>query len=93
MSQHIAVPNSEKFDATKGTLLRSIFSVAAAVGLLGAGVVYFANKELFAHVWLFAFMYFSPCCAAASSGTACITRRIPSGPWSSADRWKISHRC
>ena len=58
MSQHIAVPNSEKFDATKGTLLRSIFSVAAAVGLLGAGVVYFANKELFAHVWLFAFMYF-----------------------------------
>jgi hypothetical protein len=58
MSQHIAVPNSEKFDATKGTLLRSVFSVAAAVGLLGAGVVYFANKELFAHVWLFAFMYF-----------------------------------
>ena len=58
MSQHIAVPNSEKFDATKGTLLRSVFSVAAAVGLLGAGVVYFAHKELFAHVWLFAFMYF-----------------------------------
>ena len=58
MSQHIAVPNSEKFDATKGTMLRSVFSVAAAVGLLGAGVVYFANKELFAHVWLFAFMYF-----------------------------------
>jgi len=58
MSQHIAVPNSEKFDATKGTLLRNVFSVAAAVGLLGAGVVYFANKELFAHVWLFAFMYF-----------------------------------
>jgi hypothetical protein len=60
MSQHIAVPNSEKFDATKGTLLRSVFSVAAVVGLLGAVVVYFATTDhaLFAHVWLFAFMYF-----------------------------------
>jgi len=58
MSHHIHVPNSEKFDASKGTLLRNVFSVAAAVGLLGAGAVYFLNKELFAHVWLFAFMYF-----------------------------------
>ncbi len=58
MSHPIHVPNSEKFDAAKGVLLKNVFSVAAAVGLLGAGVVYFANKELFAHVWLFAFMYF-----------------------------------
>lgn len=58
MSHHTHVPNSEKFDASKGTLLRNVFSVAAAVGLLGAGAVYFLNKELFAHVWLFAFMYF-----------------------------------
>ena len=58
MSHHIHVPNSEKFDASKGVLLKNVFSVAAAVGLLGAGVVFFANRELFAHVWLFAFMYF-----------------------------------
>ena len=32
MSHHIHVPNSEKFDATKGTLLKNVFSVAAVVG-------------------------------------------------------------
>ena len=58
MSQPIPVPNSERFDASKGVLLKNVFTVAAAVGLLGAVVVFFANRELFAHVWLFAFMYF-----------------------------------
>jgi hypothetical protein len=58
MSHPIHVPNSEKFDAKKGVLLRNVFSAAAAIGLCGAAVVFFANRELFAHVWLFAFMYF-----------------------------------
>ncbi|MEO6787256.1 MAG: hypothetical protein ABI318_14080 [Chthoniobacteraceae bacterium] len=58
MSHHIHVPNSEKFDASKGVLLKNVFSVAAVIGLLGAAVIFFANRELFAHVWLFAFMYF-----------------------------------
>ncbi len=58
MSQHISIPNSEKFDAKKGVLLKNVFSVAAVVGLLGAAVTFFANRELFAHTWLFAFMYF-----------------------------------
>ena len=58
MSQHIHVPNSEKFDATKGVVLKNAFMGAAAIGLIGAAVTFFANRELFAHVWLFAFMYF-----------------------------------
>ncbi len=58
MSQHTSIPNSEKFDASKGVLLKNVFSVAAVVGLLGAAVTFFANRELFAHTWLFAFMYF-----------------------------------
>jgi hypothetical protein len=31
---------------------------AAVIGLLGALITFFVNRELFAHVWLFAFMYF-----------------------------------
>ena len=58
MSHHIPVPNSEKFDAKKGVNLKNAFIGAAAIGLSGAAVTFFANRELFAHVWLFAFMYF-----------------------------------
>jgi hypothetical protein len=58
MSHHIPVPNAEKFDASKGVTLKNAFTGAAAIGLVGAAVTFFANRELFAHVWLFAFMYF-----------------------------------
>jgi len=58
MSQHIPVPQAEKFDAKKGVLVKNVCSVAAVVGLIGSAVTYFANPELFAHVWLFGFMYF-----------------------------------
>ena len=58
MSHHIAVPNAEKFDPKKGIALKTAFSTAAAVGLVGSGITFLANRELFAHVWLFAFMYF-----------------------------------
>ena len=58
MSHHIPIPQSEKFDAKKGVLLKNVFLGAAAIGLSGAAITYFANRELFAHAWLFAFMYF-----------------------------------
>jgi len=58
MSHHISIPQAEKFDARKGAQLRTIFMGAAAIGLLGALVTFFANRALFAHAWLFAFMYF-----------------------------------
>ena len=58
MSHQISIPNSEKFDAKKGQLLKNVFLGAAAIGLSGAAITFFANRELFAHAWLFAFMYF-----------------------------------
>jgi hypothetical protein len=58
MSHHIPIPQAEKFDPEKGAMLRSAFMGAAAVGFVGAGITFLVNRELFAHVWLFAFMYF-----------------------------------
>jgi hypothetical protein len=58
MSHHIPIPQAEKFDAQKGVQLKTAFMGAAAVGLLGALVTFFVNRTLFAHAWLFAFMYF-----------------------------------
>jgi hypothetical protein len=58
MSHPIHIPQAEQFDARKGVPLKNAFMGAAAIGLTGALVTFFANRELFAHVWLFAFMYF-----------------------------------
>lgn len=58
MSQHIPIPQAEKFDAKKGETLKTVFVGAAAIGLLGAATTFFASRTLFAHAWLFGFMYF-----------------------------------
>jgi uncharacterized membrane protein len=58
MSHHHAIPNSEKFDASKGKQLRTILQGAAAVGVIGTLITFLINKELGAHAWLFGFMYF-----------------------------------
>jgi hypothetical protein len=58
MSHHIPIPQAEKFDASKGVVLKNVCTGAAALGLIGALVTFFANRDLFAHVWLFGFMYF-----------------------------------
>jgi hypothetical protein len=58
MSHHIPVPQAEKFDAKKAEKLKVAFGGAAVVGLLGAATVFFTNRGLFAHAWLFGFMYF-----------------------------------
>ncbi len=58
MSHPIHIPQAEQFDAKKGVQLKNAFLGAAVIGLTGAAVTFFANRALFAHVWLFAFMYF-----------------------------------
>ncbi len=58
MSHHQAIPNSEKFDASKGKQLKTILQGAAALGAIGTLITFFLDKELGAHAWLFGFMYF-----------------------------------
>lgn len=58
MSDHIHIPQAEKFDAKKGAKLRSVFIGAAGLGLVGAGVTFIMSPSTGAHAWLFAFFYF-----------------------------------
>jgi hypothetical protein len=58
MSHHIPIPRAEKFDPKKGTLLKTFFQGALALGLVGALVMYFiGGGSLSAHAWVFAFFY------------------------------------
>ncbi len=58
MSDHIHIPQAEKFDVKKGAKLKGIFIGAAAFGLAGAGATFVMSPSVGAHAWLFAFFYF-----------------------------------
>ncbi len=58
MSDHIHIPQAEKFDARKGAKLKSVFVGAAGLGLVGAGIAFAMSPKIGAHAWLFAFFYF-----------------------------------
>jgi hypothetical protein len=91
MSNHIAIPNSEKFDPKKGALLKTIFQVMAAVGLLGTIIIFFADPErkLFGFSWLFAFFFAFTICI-GSFFWNCLHHATDS-EWSVVIRRQIEH--
>lgn len=61
MSHHVTFNDlpagGEKFETAKGSKLIGAFGAAGALGLLGSAYLFFAQTDVFAYSWLFAFFF------------------------------------